>query len=674
MPKRRKLQQRPPGYIMPVGPGGRNIPTDMSPRSGGRSGGRRIEDIPDNNDIVGAVDEYGNVMSRNPNYQPVPLPTQKPLVQRGKQAVGNIAKEAVTSPEAQDLMRSAAGEAARMAGEAAGNLAKTAAGRAKTALDNRRRKRQPQPQAGGGNNNNNGGNNNMRPGKGNGNGGNGRPRSGGAGGQAYHPNDSWKMGGMSGTQGGPYAAAPSGPRVYIDSPADSTLNKIASIPQKYFGAGDLGKYSVQQLRTQINVINWNDAYKFNIKNSSTGDVITDTVNDVISNVWVDKYSAILQDAIAYKRGTNNDINNILTFDKLTFYHNIGMRAHALIAEINARRNFLPEYEEQNQALSLLKTKLDGDTSLLTAVEELKFKISNVVLSPEVMKLCCWMYQLNKNIPETGSDVSLSMSHYLIKDLLDVNNNSFTETKKEVDELIGLLSAGTATAPALTVVEFQVITQYLRNTRFPYQLMGNHVFGHPQMDYDPVWNGMWDNMALYVNDATEGRYNLFGEYSTTQDLQVAFPMSPSSVPIAATAPLIMNYGKFGNDNDRDMKRSAFPYWGLSVPEDSYVAVNDNNSNKWVLKLNSAADKGVSIGNMTGSANLFSAHIFNFGASAINNYEFKDYAEGDYTPNYLKNRGENTYQYNPSKSSTQDAVKRFFIQMECMQSVVPMNLRS
>uniref|UniRef100_A0A2V0RC86 Uncharacterized protein n=1 Tax=viral metagenome TaxID=1070528 RepID=A0A2V0RC86_9ZZZZ len=667
MPKR-KLQQRNPAFVGSPGmrPGGTNMPNSPAPRrTGGRAGNSNIQD--NDFDVVGDIDQFGNVERQGP---PSPRPTQKPIVQKGAEVVGNIARDAITSPQGQDMMNQVASQAGKMAAEAAGNAAVAAGSRAKQAIDNRRRRKQPQPQAGGGNNNNRPtGGNNMRPGRGNGNGGNGSRRGGGAGGQAFEPMDSWN----SGMQSGPFAAAPAGPRVFIQTPDDSTLDKIASVPQQFFDAGDTGKYGNQQIRTQINVINWNDSYQFGLKNAATGSLIQDTVNQVIQNVWVDKYSAIIQDAIAYKRGTNSDINNTLTFDKITFYHNVGARCHALLAEINARRNFLPDYPEQNQALSSLKSKLDTDTSLLSSVEELKFKMSNLVLPPDVMAYCCWMFQLNKTIPETGSDVSLAMSHYMNKDLLDVDSNSFKHTKKEIDELLTLLSSATATAPALTVVEFQVITQYLRNTRFPYQLMGNHVFGHPKMDYDPVWNGMWDNMAIYANDNTLGRINLFGEYSDSDQLQVAFPLSPNNVPIATTAPLIMNFGKFGTDNDTDMKRSAFPYWGLSVPENTYEQTYNNNSNKWVLELDASYPKGIKTSNTIGSATLLTPHIFNFGASSIISYEFNEYNNNGATFNYLKQRGENTYQYKPSKLSTQDAVKRFFIQMEGMQSVIPLSLR-
>lgn len=290
-----------------------------------------------------------------------------------------------------------------------------------------------------------------------------------------------------------------------------------------------------------------------------------------------------------------------------------------------------------------------------------------------MKQVCWMYQVNKNIPETGSDVSIAMSHYMVKDLLDTSTSEFTHMQSEVQDIINLLSASTATAPALTNLEYQTITQYLREGRFPYQLMGNHVLGHPKMDYDPVWNDIWSNMAIYNHDATEGRYNLFGEYSDTEFLQVAFSTSPNNVSLASVAPLIMNYGEYGTSNDTSIKRGAYPYWGLSVPDATYDQANYNDTNNFVLKLRSTVPKGVTVGPTTGSMNHFTPHIFNFGASAINDFEFAE-ADGEArTSNYLKQRGENVYMYKPSKDSVQDAVKRIFIQMEQMESCIPLSLR-
>lgn len=663
MSKRRKLQQ--PGFIAPMTPPGMAVPRDPSPRrTGGRSGGR-FRDV-----VAGDISADGNVQRYGP-YDPTPRPskppTRKPLVD----GAGNLIRKGLESEKGQELVNEAGRRAGNFAAGVAAGAAQGAGNMYGNWRDERRRKKEeqpqtkPTPQAGGGNPNNTGGDD-MGRGKGNGNGNGGRRGGGGGGGPAYDPGSSWD----SGLQGGPYAAAPSGPRVKLITPPDPTLNKIASVPQQFYAAGESGAKANQQTRTQVNVISWNDSYMFNIPQSTTvATPIPDTVNTVIANVWQDKIAAIIQAAIEYKRGANNDINNVLTSAKLTTYHNTAIRGHALVAEINARRNFLPEYEEQNQALSLIKTKLNADTELLTMVEELKFKLSNIVLPPKVMQYCCWMYQVNKNIPETGSDVSFACSQYMLNDLLASNVQGFTNLKNEITELITLLTLTTATPTAsqVTNLQYQIITQYLRNSGLPYNLMGQHVYGHPKMDYDPVWNGMWDNMALYVNDASQGRYNLFGEYKTTQDLQVAFPLSPNNVPIATTAPLIMNYGAYGTTNNRNMKRSAFPYWGLAL-DDSTSVTNLKNTNKWTLQLVQGAGKGVTCFSCRGSRTLFSPHIYNFGLADCSSYQFESANQNGQTASYLKQRGENIYQYNPSQQSVQDAVKRLFIEMEDRKSVV------
>ena len=613
-------------------------------------------DVPMNSDPIGDIDS-----GPNPNPRPIFQPTGKPIAR--------MAGDLLQSDPVQELV----GEAKGIAGDFALQKAKEAlnTGRNRLKGGQSTQTQNPNPQAGGGNFNNGGSN----MGKGNGGNGGGKGRGGrgggGAGGSAFNPGTN--SGGFgSGLQSGPYSAAPSGPRIYLNTPADRTLNKIASVPQQLYGSGELGKMEIQMCRTQISVINWNDCYTFNIANE--GQPIEDTVNTVIQNVWEDKMSSIIQAAIAYKRGTNNDINKILTRARLTAYHNIALRGHALVAEIQARRNFMPEYEDQNQALSLIKTNLDADTELLLKLEELKFKLSNLVLPPKVMEYCCWMYQLCKNIPTDGSDLSFAASQYMMKDLMNTNTSGFPAMKAEIDQIISLITkTGTVPDTELTNVQFQIITQYLRNCGLPYQLMANHVFGHPKMDYDPVWNGTWDNICLYVNDNTVGRFNPFGEYDpSTDDLQVAFPMQPQSVPIATTAPLIMNFGKYGVNNNRNMKRSAFPYWGVSV-DDGFTVANFENTSMFTLLLLDAAAKGIYVGPIRGSRSLFRPHIYNFGASDVANYEHKQQNQSQNTPVYLKTRGDNIYQYNPSISSIQDAVKRFFIQMESMESVVPVSLR-
>ena len=136
---------------------------------------------------------------------------------------------------------------------------------------------------------------------------------------------------------------------------------------------------------------------------------------------------------------------------------------------------------------------------------------------------------------------------------------------------------------------------------------------------------------------------------------------------------MNYGKFGTNNTTQIKRSAFPYWGLSV-HSSFDSPEMQFANKCVLQLAPSTTKGVKITTTKGSQTLFSPHIFNFGAGDVYDFYFDAANSQQLTKNYLKQRGENTYQYNPAKQGTQDAVKKLFIQFEGMEGVVPLNLRN
>ena len=646
MPKDKRRRITDAGYIgpTPVRPGG---------RAGGRQG---IFPEPSGGDssYAGSISTDGGRDTYNPSYQPTEKPFGKAVLEVTGEALGKGMKSGLDAAK-----KEATDYAVRKGSDAIKGAAQN--------VKDRFTKTQPQPQAGGGNPNKGG--TNMR-GRGNGNGGS---YKGGGSGSAFEPGTNWNSGNMS----GPYAAAPSGPRVFVNTPHDGTLNKIASVPQQFYKPGANGKFANQQVRTQVNAISWDSAYFFNIKDSND-DPVVDTVNTVISNVWDRKVTAIQQGAIAFKRGSNPDIRDVLTLEKLSTYHNVAIRGHAMVAEINARRNFLPEYEDQNQALSLLKDRLNADTELLTMVENLKYKLSNLCLSPKAMEYCCWMYQLNKNIPEPGSDVSLAMSSYMLADLDPaVTDLGFPTIKSAITTLLNQLNlTGTNPQPAAEVnnLQYQIITSYLKNTGMNYQLMGNHVFGHPKMDYDPVWNGMWDNMALYVNDATSGRVCPFGEYDTSTDmLQVAFPMPPQNVPIASSAPLIMNFGEYGSNNTLNVKRSAFPYWGLSS-SGLYTTPEYKMFNKFTLELTkNGVNKGFAMRPTQGSRSLLTSHIFNYGASINTTFEFVNQSNDPDTGNYLKQRGENIYQYSPAIQGTQDAVKRLFVQMECAEAIIPLNLR-